>query len=333
VASRKPKVLITGAAGFGGGYLAEHLREEGFRVVGLDHPSALRHRKGTAGPAKRILPLDLTRLGAGGLEAAIGKEKLAAVYHLAAIASVHRSWGSIQETVAVNAGGTLNLIESLRNLGRPPLLLIGSADQYGIVPARRQPLKESLPGGPRSPYALSKVWQESLGLYCFRLEKWPVFLTRTFNHTGPRQSPNFVCSDFARQVALIEAARQEPVIQVGNLAAVRDFLDVRDVVRAYRLLMAKGRPGVPYNVSSGKKWKIAHILDLLRGMAETGIEVRQDPLRMRPADIPLQCGDPSRLRRATGWRPRYRLEETLRDLLHYWRGEVGREGGKRRRRK
>jgi GDP-4-dehydro-6-deoxy-D-mannose reductase len=114
---------------------------------------------------------------------------------------------------------------------------------------------------------------------------------------------------------------------------VRDFLDVRDVVRAYRLLMAKGRPGVPYNVSSGKKWKIAHILDLLRGMAETGIEVRQDPLRMRPADIPLQCGDPSRLRRATGWRPRYRLEETLRDLLHYWRGEVGREGGKRRRRK
>jgi GDP-4-dehydro-6-deoxy-D-mannose reductase len=97
--------------------------------------------------------------------------------------------------------------------------------------------------------------------------------------------------------------------------------------------MAKGRPGVPYNVSSGKKWKIAHILDLLRGMAETGIEVRQDPLRMRPADIPLQCGDPGRLRRATGWRPRYRLEETLRDLLHYWRGEVGREGGKRRRRK
>jgi len=333
VASRKPRVLITGAAGFGGGYLAAHLREKGFRVIGLDHPAALRSRKRAGGPVSGIIPLDLTRLGPGKLEAAVGKGKLAAVYHLAAIASVHRSWGSIQETVAVNAGGTLNLIEALRHLGRPPLLLVGSADQYGVVPAGRQPLKESLPGNPRSPYALSKLWQESLGLYCFRLEKWPIYLTRTFNHTGPRQSPNFVCSDFARQVALIEAERQEPVIGVGNLAAVRDFLDVRDVVRAYLLLLEKGKPGIPYNVSSGKKWKIEDILHLLLGLAKVRIEVRKDPLRKRPADIPLQCGDPGRLRRATAWRPRYALDETLRDLLEYWRKEVGRKGRKGRKRR
>jgi GDP-4-dehydro-6-deoxy-D-mannose reductase len=129
-------------------------------------------------------------------------------------------------------------------------------------------------------------------------------------------------------VALIEAGRQKPVISVGNLSAVRDFLDVRDVVRAYHLLLEKGKPGIPYNVSSGKKWRIAAILDLLLRLATVKIRVEKDPLRTRPADIPLQCGDPGRLRRATGWRPRYRLEETLENLLEHWRGEVG--GGKRK---
>jgi GDP-4-dehydro-6-deoxy-D-mannose reductase len=324
VARKKPRVLITGAAGFGGRYLAEHLRGEGFQVLGLDHPAALRAGKGKAGSDPWIFPCDLARLGPGALEPFLGTKPLAAVYHLAAIASVHRSWGSVQETVAVNAGGTLNLIEALQPLGCPPLLLVGSADQYGAVPAVRQPLKEHLPGNPRSPYALSKLWQESLGLYYRELQRWPIFLTRTFNHTGPRQSPNFVCSDFARQVALVETGRQEPVISVGNLAAVRDFLDVRDVVRAYRLLVQKGKPGVPYNVASGKKLKISDILARLLDLSEVEIEVRTDPLKKRPADIPLQWGSSDRLKRATGWRPKHSMDETLADLLEYWRRDVRR---------
>ncbi len=326
MARKRPKVLITGIAGFGGHYLAEHLREQGCTVLGLDHPDALPAGR-TVGTAAEVLSCDLTSLGADDLKDFLGRSTLAGVYHLAAIASVRLSWGSVQTTVGVNAGGTLNLMEALlRHRRLPPLLLVGSADQYGAVAASRQPLGESTPCRPRSPYALSKLWQEQLGHYYFGLHGWPVYMTRTFNHTGPRQRPNFVCADFARQVALIEAGRQAPVISVGNLRAVRDFLDVRDVVAAYRLILEKGRPAVPYNVASGRKVRIADILKTLLGMSRVAIEVRADPERMRPADIAQQWGDPRRLRRATGWRPVRDLGETLADLLEYWRRQV-RGGG------
>lgn len=317
------RALITGIAGFGGGYLAEHLFDEGWEVLGLDHPVALESRLGSVSSKLEVLPCDLTDLGRGQIESFLAGRNLDAVYHLAAVASVHLSWGSVQKTVTVNSIGTINLIEELQHIpDRPSLLLVGSADEYGAVPPRRQPLRESTPCEPRSPYALSKVWQETLGSFYARLDDWPIFLTRTFNHTGPRQSPDFVCSDFARQIAFIEAGRREPVLRVGNLQAARDFLDVRDVVRAYRLLIDKGRPGVPYNVCSGKAWKIADLLKILIGLSRAKIEVQKDPARSRRADIPLLLGDPGKLRRATGWRPRYAIEEMLADLLEYWRATV-----------
>jgi GDP-4-dehydro-6-deoxy-D-mannose reductase len=326
VGRRKPRVLITGIAGFGGTHLAEYLRAGGREVIGLDHPAVLKAVGRTTVPAAEILDCDLTRLSPGDLESFVGRSPLEAVYHLAAIASVHLSWGSVQTTVDVNAVGTINLIESLQHLGRPPLLLVGSADQYGAVPPGKQPLREGFPCAPRSPYALSKLWQEELGRYYVRLGDWPIFLTRTFNHTGPGQSPNFVCSDFARQIALIEAGRREPVMRVGNLRAARDFLDVRDVVRAYCLLLEKGRPGTPYNVSSGKSWKISTLLGMLLDLSKVKIRVQQDPSRQRPADIPLLLGHPGRLRRVTGWRPVLQLDQTLADLLEYWREHLRSEG-------
>ena len=322
MAGKKPRVLITGIAGFGGTHLGEYLAREGREVIGLDHPAALKTAGRGGIPAADVLDCDLTRLGPGDLKAFVGRSPLEAVYHLAAIASVHLSWGSVQTTVDVNAVGTINLIEALQHLGRPPLLLVGSADQYGAVPSRRQPLRESFPCAPRSPYALSKLWQEEAGQYYVRLEEWPIFLTRTFNHTGPGQSPNFVCSDFARQIALIESGSREPVMQVGNLRAARDFLDVRDVVRSYDLLVRKGRPGRPYNVASGRAWKISELLRMLLALSSTRIEVRQDPSRRRPSDIPLLLGAPGRLRRATGWRPVIAIERTLADLLDFWRDRV-----------
>lgn len=330
---RRRRALITGVAGFGGRYLAEYLLSEGWDVVGMDHPSMLESGVSAVPDKVEVLPCDLRALGPDTFKTFLGKRSLTVVYHLAAAASVHRSWGSFQKTVSVNAVGTINLVESLRYLsGRPSLLLVGSADQYGAVPARRQPLREGFPCEPKSPYALSKLWQENLGAYYVRLEGWPIFITRTFNHTGPRQSPDFVCSDFARQIALIERGRSEPVIRVGNLQAARDFLDVRDVVRAYALLVEKGRPGVPFNVCSGKAWKIADILQMLIDRAEVRIEVESDPARCRPADIPLLRGDPRRLRRATGWQPCYAMSETIADLLEYWRAHFrdfppGREDG------
>lgn len=320
---KKPSALITGVAGFGGGHLVDHLLEEGWDVIGLDHPAALESGRAAVSSRVDVLPCDLLDLGPGQLESFLGTRRLEAVYHLAAVASVHLSWGSVQKTVMVNSVGTINLIEALQYLSpRPTLLLVGSADEYGKVAARRQPLNEEDPCSPRSPYALSKVWQETLGSFYARIEGWPVVLTRTFNHSGPGQGPDFVCSDFARQIALIEAGRQEPLLQVGNLQSARDFLDVRDVVRAYRLLVGKGKPGVTYNVCSGKAWKIADVLGILLDRARVEIEVRPDPSRARRADIPLLLGNPGRLRRATGWRPDFTVEEMLTDLLEHWRAIV-----------
>lgn len=319
---RKPRVLITGIAGFGGRHLATLLGKD-CTVVGLEHPRALKKAASGDLPAVDILPCDLVDIGPETLREVAGRAGLDAVYHLAAIASVHLSWGSLQQTVTVNAMGSLNLMEALLRLKKvPPILLVGSADEYGSVRAAKQPVRESVDLNPRSPYALSKLWQEDLGRYYGNHGDLAVYLTRTFNHTGPGQAPNFVCSDFARQIALMEAGKMEPVLSVGNLKAVRDFLDVRDVVRAYRLIVEKGKTNTPYNVASRKTYSIAEVLDMLLNLTGLKITVRRDPAKKRPADVPLQWGDPGRLKRATGWKPRYAFAETLSDLLDWWRGRV-----------
>jgi GDP-4-dehydro-6-deoxy-D-mannose reductase len=320
--------LVTGAAGFGGSHLVEHLLEYGAKIVTVDHPEArLDHLEAVRDRIDHI-PCDLADPEPDAVQRALGGRVIVAVYHLAGLASVRRSFADIRRTLEVNALASLNLLGALLRQGTPPrLLLVGSAEEYGSGPAGPGGFAESAPLEPVSPYALSKVWQEALGGYYARTERWPVMMTRTFNHTGPRQNSDFVCADFARQIARIELRLQEPVLRVGNLAAARDFLDVRDVVAAYHLILERGAAGVSYNVCSGRTWTIAELLQILLAHAVIRIKVEVDVSRHRPIDIPVLHGDPARLVRETGWEPRRRMEETLRDLLEYWRERVAAEAG------
>jgi GDP-4-dehydro-6-deoxy-D-mannose reductase len=204
----------------------------------------------------------------------------------------------------------------------PRVLLVGSGQQYGNVPEKDQPIAENRPQRPLTPYAVSKSAQEILGLRFFLAEKLPVFLVRSFNHTGPGQEPSYVCSSFARQVAEIEAGRREPPIRVGNLEARRDFTDVRDIVRGYARILERGRPAEPYNLCRGEAFSIQEILDKLVDLAGGHIPVEVDASRYHAADAPLVLGDNTKLRSELGWEPEIDLVETLGHLLDYWRHKV-----------
>ena len=321
-------VLVTGAAGFCGRHLVDDLLAQGADVVALDLGGTRLDELCRSRHRVTPVPWDLAAAGPDALEAALGGRRFGAVYHLAGLASVRRSFSDVRQTLEVNALAALNLFGALqRQDPLPPLLLVGSAEEYGPGPADGSAFAEVMPLEPVSPYALSKVWQESLGRYYARTLRWPVLMTRTFNHTGPGQGPDFVCADFARQIARIELGLQAPVLRVGNLAVARDFLDVRDVAVAYRLVLERGRAGAAYNVCSGKARSIAELLRLLLGQASVAIEVIADASRLRPTDIPVLRGDPGLLVRETGWSPRYALEETLRDLLGFWRERAAAEAG------
>jgi GDP-4-dehydro-6-deoxy-D-mannose reductase len=214
----------------------------------------------------------------------------------------------------VNALGTHHLIEGLRAAGHAcPVLIVGSALVYKPTSS---PLTESHPIGPSTPYGVSKLAQEMVGA---RARDLPVFLARPLNHAGPRQSPDFVTSSFAKQIAEIEAGLSEPVLRVGNLEARRDITDVRDTVRAYALIVERGRPHRPYNVCSGRAHRIGDLLDILIGLSRADVRLERDPARMRPSDDPVVIGDRSRIGAETGWAPGIPIERTLGDLLEFWR--------------
>jgi GDP-4-dehydro-6-deoxy-D-mannose reductase len=294
-------VLVTGCAGFAGSHLVDLLTESGVAVTGWR-----RH--------------DVDLLDARAVTEAAAALRPSAVFHCAGSAHVGRSWDDARETLATNVLGTHHLLKGLRLAGVSARVLVpGSSYVYR---QSDRALRESDPIGPASPYALSKLAQEMLGARGITEDGQQVFLTRSFNHIGARQNPSFAASGFAEQVALIEAGRREPVIEVGNLDASRDFTDVRDTVRAYRDIVERGRPGVVYNVCSGKAYKIRDVLDRLIAQSRVSVQVRVNPARCRPNDTPLLLGDPSRLKHDVGWEPSIELDQTLRDLLDYWRKEV-----------
>ena len=313
------RVLVTGADGFVASHLLTELsRETDWRLAGI----GLKQGPSAEVPGLEYRVVDITdyKMISDYLE----KFRPDAVFHLAAQASVARSWEDPWSTYNVNLLGQVNLMESLLRLRLDTSVHIAcSSEEYGKVPQGRMPLGEKMPLAPCSHYAVSKVAQEMLGLMYREAFDWRVLVTRSFNQAGPGQSPDFVVSSFARQVATIEAGGAPPVMKVGNLEARRDFTDVRDTVRAYRMLMEKGRPGAVYNVCSGVAPAISEILDMLLALSDSDIEVERDPARQRPSDVPLLLGDASLILKEIGWEPVIGLEQTLEDTLNYWREHVG----------
>ena len=306
------RVLITGAGGFVGNHLAAHL-SQAQADAGLFGTTLFESE--TVHPAiseNRLIDLK---------EFAQVRDLLAdyrpdAIYHLAAQAFVPRSFEEPWETLENNILSQLNIIRACLELKlRPRMLIISSAEIYGQVSPEQLPLDEDCAIRPTNPYSVSKVAQDMLGLQYFLSHDLPIMRARPFNHIGPGQNARFVAPAFAMQIARIEEGQREPVINVGNLAAKRDFTDVRDIVRAYRLIVEKGRPGEAYNVASGVAYSIGRLLEILLGLSETDIEVGVDPARLRPVDVPEIRGDSGKLRRDTGWQPSLSFETTLKDVL------------------
>jgi GDP-4-dehydro-6-deoxy-D-mannose reductase len=296
--------LVTGSNGFVGPWLLAHLRESGDEVLGLTETT------------------DITDPDA--LQDVLATAAFDAVYHLAAQSNVGLSWADPAGTFAVNAMGTLNLCTAAaRSSRRPRVLIISSAEVYGKVPAAALPIGEDQPLAPVTPYAASKASAEMIGLQAWLGRGLEVVRTRAFNHTGPGQGPGFVVPDLAAQVA--RAARGElDRITTGNLEVSRDMTDVRDIVRAYRLLMVHGEPGGVYNVCGGKAVLISDLLHRMMKIAGTDVPIWMDPERARPVDVPEVSGDPSRINALTGWQPDIPLDRTLADVLARFEPQPGR---------
>jgi GDP-4-dehydro-6-deoxy-D-mannose reductase len=315
------RVLITGITGFAGSHLADFLLAEHPEVEihgtyrWRSRRENIEHLEGRI----RLVECDL-----GDPVAVLRALELArpdAIFHLAAQSFVPTSWSAPAETFHVNVTGQIHLFEGIRRLALDPVVQIAcSSEEYGLVLPNETPITEENPLRPLSPYAVSKVAQDYLGYQYFKSYGLKAIRTRGFNHEGPRRGEVFVMSNFARQIAAIEAGMQEPVIRVGNLDSVRDFTDVRDMVRAYWLAVVRATPGEVYNIASGRGITIRAMLDQLLAMSRVEVRVETDPARLRPSDVEVLLGDASKFRAATGWEPTIPLETTLADTLEYWRG-------------
>lgn len=305
------KALVTGASGFVGRHLCAHLAASGDEVVATDRVAH------GAGPVLDVVDQAATR-------ELLRSEAPDAVYHLAGWSDVGGSWVDPLGTWRANAEGTLNVLEAARQVSVGRVLVVSSADVYGIVADEDLPITEGHPMRPVSPYAASKVAADILALQARLGHGQDVVRVRAFNHLGPGQSDRFVASAIASRIAANERDGNDEV-PVGNLAARRDFTDVRDVVRAYRMLMEHGAAGEVYNVCSGTAVAIQQLADRLLALAKRPMRLVVDPERYRPVDVPVVLGNASRLHAATGWEPEVDLDTTLADLLDHWR-QLGAHG-------
>lgn len=308
-------VLVTGASGFAGGHLIDLLLHDRQRIIGWHRPGRDPWRRGSEVQWAAVDILD-----ADAVCRAMADTRPVAIYHCAGSAQTAQSWQHAASTLETNVLGTHHLLEAVRAAHVESRVLVpGSALVYR---PSDHALAEEATVGPQSPYATSKLAQELLGLRVAHEAGLPVFLTRSFNHLGPRQDPSFAASSFARQLARIEAKLDPPVIRAGNLEARRDLTDVRDVVRAYREIVSRGRPGKVYNVCSERAYTIAEILHRLVALSGVRVEIQTDATRLRPNDVPLLLGDATRIREDVGWAPMIPIDRTLADLLDYWRGRA-----------
>ncbi len=344
------RVLITGITGFAGSHLAEHVLAEHpdvavfgtyrwrSRMENLDTLAANgvldviegRYSAGAGQPDAarigRVTLLHCELTDAGAVEKLIGAVRPDRIFHLAAQSFVASSFDEPAATIRINVESQLNVLEAIRRHDtKIRMHVAGSSEEYGLVYPDEVPMKETNPLRPLSPYSVSKVTQDKLAYQYFKSYGLHLVVTRGFNHTGPRRGTHFSTSTFARQIALIEAGKHEPVIYHGDLTSKRDWTDVRDMVRAYWLALERGEPGEVYNVGRGRTWAVAEMLNMLLAQSTVKIRTQEDPARLRPSDVPILWADSSKFHQATGWEPRIPFDQTLRDLLDYWRERVRRD--------
>ena len=318
------RILITGVTGFVGSHFAEYALARGVEVV-----ASYRWRSNTENIEHIRHRLELVECNLRDMSSAHHLVEVARadwIIHLAAQSFVGTSWQAPAETFMTNTVSQINLLEAVRvRSPQARFLVIGSSEEYGFVSEEELPITEANPLRPLSPYAVSKVAQDLMGYQYFKSYGMHIVRTRAFNHEGPRRGDVFVTSNFARQIAEIERGLRPPVIAVGDLKSRRDYTDVRDIVRGYWLLLERGEPGEVYNLCSGRAWVIQDILDFLLAEARVqGISIQEDPARLRPSDVPVLRGDATKALTAVGWRPEIPFEQTLRDILDYWRGRLDR---------
>lgn len=327
--SGRRRLLVTGAAGFVGRHLVAHLQTSNDlevigtsrRLVADEPPVGSKGDGPSGGGGARFITVDLTH--GDQVDALIRAERPELVVHLAAQPSVAESWRAPAETLTNNLIGQLNLLEGMvRHRPDGRILVVGSSEEYGLIRPEDLPADEDTPFRPDNPYAVSKIAQDYLGLQYFLGRRLAVVRVRPFNLFGPGQSDRFALGSFARQIAEAEAGLGPPEIRVGNLSVRRDYTDVRDAARAYRILIERGTPGEVYNVGGGGVRSIADILDALIAQARCPVSVRTDPSRFRPADAAEISADVGRIRTEFGWQPRIPFETTIRDILSYWREQV-----------
>jgi GDP-4-dehydro-6-deoxy-D-mannose reductase len=317
------KVLITGITGFAGSHLADYILKE--------HPEVelygiKRWRSRTENIDHIVDKVELFECDlrdAYSVENVLSDIRPDRIFHLAAQSFVPSSWTAPSESLHTNILGQLNIFESVRRIGIKPLIQLAcSSEEYGLVHENELPIKETNPLRPLSPYAVSKVGQDLLGYQYFKSFGMHIIRTRGFNHEGPRRGDVFVCSNFAKQIVQIEKGLKKPILMVGNLDARRDFTDVRDMVKGYWLSLEKCDAGDVYNISSGTTYRIKAMVDMLLAKVSIDIEIKQDPERMRPSDVPVLLGDNTKFCQKTGWKPEIPFEKTLEDLLKYWRDRI-----------
>lgn len=319
--NNEKKVLITGITGFAGSHLADLFLKKEYKVYGTTRPRSKTENIDHIKNKLKLYDADLS--DSHSLHTVLSRIKPDYIFHLAAQAFVPTSWSSPANTMEVNAIGSIHLFEAIRRARIDPIIQIASSsEEYGLVYKEETPITEDNPLRPLSPYAVSKIAMDYLGYQYFKSYGLKIVRTRGFNHTGPRQGEVYVCSTFARQIALIEAGKQDPSIFVGNIDSYRDFTDVRDMVRAYVLAVEKGEPGEVYNICSEETHKIKDVLNMLIGMSKAKIKIKKDSDRVRPSDVELLLGDCSKFKKITGWKPEIPFEKTMEDLLNYWRERV-----------
>jgi GDP-4-dehydro-6-deoxy-D-mannose reductase len=313
------RALVTGAVGFVGRHLVRSLRDRQVEVCATD----INTGSSVASLGSGVVFRECDIRDARQVDALIRETRPEEIYHLAAFSSPQNSFRDFKLVHDTNFWGTFNFLEAIRCAApHARLLIVSSSHCYAPAQPHELPIQESHPFAPKSPYALSKASADLLGAYYHSSARLHVVRARPFNHTGPGQSPAFVCSDFARQIAAIELDFQPPELKVGNLQSLRDFSDVRDVVRAYELLLERGEPGEAYNVGSGTAVAMEKILEILIGLSSRPVRVVTESERVRQGEVTVMYGSISKLVSRTGYMPQIRLEQTLADILYYWRQQL-----------